>query len=320
MGLTHFPHGLIGFPNIGGGSFDGMRANSQVLFVDGDNGSNGNMGLAPDDAFATIQQALTVAGAWDTIYVFDKLPGTYGEDTVKYTENLYTLKTQTGLKIIGATAIRGRPVRTCSIYGVSGVASPVLDVRNACLTLENLRFGVNTSTTYGVFATDGEDSVRYAFNPIIYNCRFAGFTNAGAAIRGVGLQGLQIYRSTFAGNYISINAVSSANTMTDVIIEGNLFSSTNVAPTEISADIVIDLQGSGYIAIIDNNFAHLLPTGGTNRYISVADVREGIITGNNLGHSATLTAGTTGTGIVCPANVGRGMNHCFNALMAYGGS
>jgi hypothetical protein len=211
----------------------------------------------------------------------------------------------------------GRPIRFAKLVGVSGTASPVLTVQADSFALENMRFSFATSCTYAIYALYGENTTSYASNLNVYNCRFSGFTST-ATIKCVGQQGCSIQESSFVDNLVSIDWRSSTATATDLLIQGNHFATNGATAALISCDILIDAQGSCYIEIIGNVMAHLIPTGGVNRYIQVTNVRGGHIGWNVLGNakSGTLTEGAAGTGIVCPDNVGTGPNYCCSALMA----
>jgi len=87
MGLTNYPNGLTSFgvPLLGGGRFSSPWATH--YFVDATDGSDGNSGLSPDRAFATIQRAVDVSSGGDVIYIN---PQTYklGTGFNRYTEDI----------------------------------------------------------------------------------------------------------------------------------------------------------------------------------------------------------------------------------------
>lgn len=316
MSLTHFPHGIFATPNIGAGLGYGWKTDSDVYFVDGSNGSDSlTDGKDPSSAFATLQYAINAANKHDVIYVFDKDGTVYNGVTGKYTETLTINRDKHNLSIIGVSQIRGFPIRECGIYGVTGY--PVLTIGAGSVILENLKFNFVTGVTFGIYAESGESTTNYGHNPVIYNCRFQGFT-AGAAIKCIGLQGAQIYKSEFVENLISVYLISATATGTEYIVQNNLFTTGQVSTALISADIVVDQQGTGNIMILDNYFAHILPAGAYGRYIVVSDTRQGLISNNHFGHSATLTQGAAGTGIVCPDGIGHAANYCCAAIMAEG--
>jgi hypothetical protein len=315
MGLTRFPNGVFATPTIGASLGYGWKTNSTTYFVDGTNGSDGFTGKSPNKAFATIQKAIDIADRYDVIYIFDKLGSSYNGVTGKYTEILTIDKNKNNLSLIGASEIRGFPIRECGIYGVTG--SPVLTIGAGSVTVENLKFGFNTGVTYGIYAESGENTTNYGHNPVIYNCRIAGFT-ANAGIKCIGLQGAQIYRCEFMNNLVSIYLISATVTGTEYMVDGNYFGCDAAATTLISADVQVDQQGTGSIAVTNNIFAHLLPAGAIGRWISISDTRQGIIAGNQFGgvQNTAYTIGSGGTGCTCPNNVGIGQNYSNGALMA----
>lgn len=84
MPLTNFPNGLTSFgvPLVSPGMPISIPSKvGSVWFVDTTNGSDGNSGTTPTEAFKTIGKALTSAGSGtgDTIYIF---PGSYDETLV----------------------------------------------------------------------------------------------------------------------------------------------------------------------------------------------------------------------------------------------
>lgn len=320
MGLTRFPHGIMATPTVGAGLGYGWKSDSATYFVDATNGSDGNTGKSPEKAFATIQGAINVADKHDVIYIFDPDIASSGTgSTTKYTEDITIAKTKHNLSLIGASQIRGFPVRECGIQAATATAT--ITASAGSLTLENLRIIRANSATHGVFAESGEDTTDYGHGSVIYNCRFSGFAgtaSGNAAIRGIGLQGMQIINCQFVDNYIDIWFVSSTATATDLLVKDCLFSITAIAGTAKSADIVVNTQGSGYVAIMWNVFAHILPAAGYARYISIADTRQGCVSFNSFtsGYNNAYTVGSTGTGISIPANLNSGPNWGNSALMA----
>jgi hypothetical protein len=312
MSLTKYKYGILATPVIGASGF-GWKGNSKTFFVDGTYGSDDNDGLDPNKAIATIQKAIGLAAAHDVIYVFDKDLVDYGDSTGKYTETLTVAKAKFGLNIIGCSQMLGAPVRECGIYGVTG--SPVLTNQAGSLTLENLKFGFNTGVTYAVYSVAGEDETSWGHNPVFYNCRFGGFTS-NSAIRGIGLQGMQVRNCLFVDNLCSIWFNSSAGTASDLLIDGNYFATNGI--TAISEDIFVNTQGAGYVVITRNVFAHTIPTVGRGRYIVVADTLNGNVSFNSFstGYNSNLTIGTAGTGCKIPNSLNSGPNWGNSALMA----
>ena len=69
MGLTHFPHGIMATPNIGGDSGVSLLGpapemfGGQTYYVNNVRGSDGNVGTDPDHPFAQINKAIIVSEA-----------------------------------------------------------------------------------------------------------------------------------------------------------------------------------------------------------------------------------------------------------------
>ena len=107
MSITRFPHGVSSFGvPITGSSEYGVPL-GKIWFVDTTNGSDGNSGLDPTQAFATIQKAITTqiaqtSGLGDIIYI---APGNYAEIL---TGNL------TNVSLIGCNA--GHPWQAVMVY------------------------------------------------------------------------------------------------------------------------------------------------------------------------------------------------------------
>jgi len=82
MGYTNFPNGVTSFGVPITGSANHNVCMGKIWFVDGTNGSDGNSGLLPTQAYKTIQKAITVqilktSGLGDIIYI---APGSYAEN------------------------------------------------------------------------------------------------------------------------------------------------------------------------------------------------------------------------------------------------
>lgn len=315
MGLTRYPHGVLATPNLGAIPDLGWKSDSHIWFVDGGLSGSGN-GEDPGSAFLTIQEAINAASQFDVIYAFSKPISSSGTGvTGKYTEHLTITKAKQMLSIIGVSNTQ-RPIRSCGIYGVAATASPVIAAQAECLTLENLKINFAASNTYGVYANYSDDTTNYGSGLSMYNCRLAGFTGV-AAIRCSGLQGTTIRQTLFMDNKVSIYWSSATSTANELLIEDCYFGLDAEASSTLSSDIFVDASGTCNIIINRNLFAHILPTGGTNKYIYVNLVRQGIVANNHFGGAlgTTYTQGYGGTGIDVPTNVGLGANYCNGALM-----
>ena len=174
--LTDFPNGVSSFgtPVVGGLNF------GLTYFVDGTNGNDLNAGTSYDEAFATIQAAVTKQIAntnslGDVIYV---LPGTYAESVYAPTFNNCSL-IGTGVSadavIIAPTAGHG------FLVGIEGVAS--VKMTNSLIKNITFRTASTTNTTWAAL------SIAYMTNSVIEDCKFFGTTVTGYdASATIGLQ------------------------------------------------------------------------------------------------------------------------------------
>lgn len=139
MGLTRFPRGVSSFGvPVAPALMNLPPRDGRALFVDAATGSSVNSGEDPNDAKATITQALGIARAGDSIYVF---PGSYAED-VSVTLNY--------ISIIGAIQGYGKP----DLTGAS-TSSRALTVRAQGFVMARMRIysGGALATANGVEAT-----------------------------------------------------------------------------------------------------------------------------------------------------------------------
>jgi len=98
MSYTHFPNGITSFGvPVTGGAADSVILGT-IWFVDTTNGSDGNSGLLPTQAFKTIQKAITTqiantSGLGDIIYI---APGNYTEILTGNLTNVSLIGCNTG--------------------------------------------------------------------------------------------------------------------------------------------------------------------------------------------------------------------------------
>lgn len=128
-------------------------------YVDGTNGSNTNSGTAPDEAFATITNAVSHASAGDTIEV---APGSYDETVTVNVANL---------TIIG-TGGRGAAYIEPSTAGAEGMQVTADDV-----TLINIGVAGESTSSY---ALNANAVSRFRG----YSCKFEGPTGTVVLLNG----------------------------------------------------------------------------------------------------------------------------------------
>ena len=253
----------------------------KVWFVDGTNGDANNGGRKPDDAYLTIQQAITAqiantSSLGDVIYV---MPGAYAETL---TGNL------TKVQIIGTSC--GGMTNAVSIRPTDGNAYVGDMVESAFRGIE-FRTPTTSDLAYAAVAVKMDDS-------IIDNCSFIGTTDA---VQTVGLR-IGAEGATSTWEHMVNSRVSNCVTGTTGnrnylpdhgIVFGNVSTSANAATRQfINSEIV-------------NNriFAH---STGIRFNTAPPNCSGGLVAGNYF-HSHLGTAGVT-IGII--ENNADENNHC----------
>jgi len=337
MGLTRFPHGISSFGVPVFGSGFGWKKESTTYFVDGTDGGDQNNGKSPDWAFATVQQALSTANAYDVIYILENSFSDTDPATYKGTAANHTIAVaNTGLAIIGVSHAGqiGYPM-TPYLMGMDATETPIFTVNAPLVAIENIHFSggwANASTaTAGIYApnsTGTTSAVPQALS--IYNCSFEDLegatpqsltgTGGNGGISIVGTWYVVINHCRFRNCVAGITLISNVSTSVATTMEHCVFYADD--DTDVAADISTYCQGTSDILVNDMYFAHRCPAyaaGGPARYVSMVGSEEGLITNCHLGNEATLTTGDNGTGMLAPNGVGWGSNYCFAALMADAG-
>ena len=292
MSLTRFTHGILAFPTVGANRFSGMWTN-RVLFVDGDNGSDGFDGTDPANAMKTIDAAVTAASADDTIYVRPMSTATTWDTlysatapTSTYLDNVTIAPlTKNGLSIIGTGNGLGVAGQAVQWMGVSGIALPTAYVKSAFVNIENINFGfMAAQTTQGVVQLYNgvtPDTVRgYAYGCSIVHCGFEYNTSSNAAIWIESAPGCRVEDCTFRNVKVGIQVASNDHTVDVCYILRNRFLLSAV--TNGANCIAV---GTAYNMVInDNYFGHGLPTAGTyDKYIYCSGTVSGTVQGNYFG-------------------------------------
>ena len=177
--MTTAPDMLLEFGGspVGSGRFSSPWA--KHYFVDAIDGSAGNAGLRPDDATATIQQAVDLATGGDIIYI---RPQRYKIDTMygRYTEDV-TITMATGLTsgdavVDGMRSIIGVSANTfnADFSGVrwKGTTTNLINDTPG-LHVENIGF-FSEGCTYGVLLRYIADTHRGSEGTSFYHCAFKG--------------------------------------------------------------------------------------------------------------------------------------------------
>jgi len=307
MSLSHLPHGLFATPSLGG-SVAGSLARypglwtQRIFFVDADHGSNGNTGLEPTKAKATIQAAVNAAGVDDTIYIrpqaetqgWSDLDPRYGSYRATYIENVNVVRfTKAGLSIIGTGNGWGTSGGSVTMVGAAA-QDCTIDVHAAFVNIENIQFGwraQQTNQTGTVIRlingqTLDDTASHSAFGDTVSNCWFDRSGNVWGAILIASSAGHLIENCTFDNCNVGVYLDSSDTTPDGVFIRGNTWFGTasNTTVCIVMADV-------DDICIERNIFAHTCPSKGSpNKYVSVAGTAYGSYFGNIVGSTQTAVA------------------------------
>jgi hypothetical protein len=327
--ITNFPNGIWATPNLGasgGDSYDGFFSN-EVYYVDGVNGSDTANGDA-EHPFATIQAAVTAAGAYDTIYVRPKYPlqgVNQGQPNV-YAENITIPITKTGLKIVGTTPA-GDPYMGVKIKPANNT-SPAVLVNASGVLLENLNIMNQALTPAGVMLTWMGDSFNAASTDashILYagscgatirNCEFReGHTLAIPYIGGCGAS-IVIrggYNSTIVGCTFVAGSTHQAIQIGDDIVPsrnhkviGCDFLDNNGAV----ADCYIITQAGNHMGIVIRDCTFGLAT----KFITIGAANSGILARCSFADGSTTTVAKSSGKIVIPST-----NDLFTVAGCWGG-
>jgi hypothetical protein len=152
MTLTRFPHGIFANPNIGGSNHFAGWFGTKIYYVDGNTGSDGNEGTDFEIPIKTIQRAINVASAGDTIYINSLGYDADASDPAQYVEDLTIPYTKRDLKLIGVGPQAGTRLPYAGPKIKNNSATTLLKVSAPGVRLENLQFNcTRNSGTYGIW-------------------------------------------------------------------------------------------------------------------------------------------------------------------------
>lgn len=318
MSLTNFPNGITSFgvPVVGGGRYASFWS-GRVWFVDGTAGSNGNSGRHPNQAFSTLQAAVTAAGTDDTIYIRPRAVGNF------YTENVIVpVATHANLSIIGTGNGKGNSVyQACTFRGVLAVDDPILELGSSFANIENMHFWARAAQTHGFGVLGNWNTNLNASTTLlnigssVINCSFntdildappgAGVVQSG--IRLDSTEGWLVEGCFFQDCRVGISVGSTASAAYQIVVKDNLFKGV---ASNIAADLMLaDVTG---IEIVGNTFGHAVPShaaGTMQKYIFVvggATVTGGVA--KNYQGAAAVAFGTnnTASSMIAAGNFGLG--------------
>jgi len=318
MSFTNYPNGVtsFGIPMVGSGH-PIPQMNSAVKFVDGTNGADGNSGNSPEQAYGTVQKAVTNAKAGGIVYVFPKDMGV-GGDPGSYAENITIPATHDRMSIIGVSHGRTQCGLPQLKVGAT-TTSPILTINAQGVLIANMGINGIGGTGGGLLLnSDGATGTIGASGAAILNCHFkncVGSTANNAATGGaimwtangdcwqVLIKGNRFYKNV--GDVVLKGTSNSVPQ--DVIIEDNIMSGP---AANVDCNLFLKGGGSGMngVVIKGNTFQQLPALGGTNdRYMDLTGC-VGVLSGNTFGcHTgstgATITFKAAGTGALVPTTV-----------------
>lgn len=299
---------------VGLGVYKGGRA----FFVDGTYGNDGNVGSF-EKPTKTIQAAVDLAEAYDTVFVKPKLITDFTGDPTSYAETIIIPADKPHLSLVGLGSGPNQG-NLPQIKKGSG-STALITVRAAGCTIANL--GINgASSTGGGILLDDDYSAKTAFGTFIAGCHFkncvgstATDSRTGGAIMWsatgnawqVSIVGNQFYKNV--GGIILKG--TSSTVPQDVRIEGNRF----MGPASAVDCHIYLAGGSGMSSVLVHNnvFASVLPALGSGSVVRYADLTgcTGIFSDNYFAGSYTTTGfGAAKAAAKLPTTVG--IAHCYS--------
>ena len=284
-----------------GGGVSFGNSEGDVWYVDGTNGSSVNTGKSWSQAMNTIQGAIDLAGAGDTIYITSKLITDFTGDPTSYAENVTITAGLNNLSLIGVS--RGRTQGGLPQIKIGSGSTALLTVNAAGCLIANLGFNGISSTGGGILLDD-DNSTTTAFGTTIANCHFkncVGSTATNAARGGAimwSAEGnawqVRIVGNRFYKNVGDIVLLGTTNSVPqDVVIEDNEFSGPAA-----NVDCNLYLKGGSGMngVVIKNNTFSAIPAigSGTNAQFLALTGCVGIMSGNMFAAS-TAEGGTERT-------------------------
>ena len=323
MGFTKYPNGVYA-PNLNMGLT--AFADGNVWFVDGDNGSDGNLGDTPAGAKATIQAAVTAAAAdGGVVYVKARDMGAAATDPVSYAETVIIPAGSSRMAIIGVSGNNtqgGLP----QIKKGSG-STALLTVRAPGCLIANMGFNGASSTGGGILLDSDGGTTKDAFGTKIIGCHFkncVGSTATSSATGGAiqwsatgGSWQVRIEDNVFYKNVGGVVLLGTTGSVPqDVIIKDNYFMGT--AATVDSYLYLAGGSGMASVAVTGNVFASILPALASGAVVRYADLTgcTGIFANNYFAGVYTTTGfGAAKAAAKIPTTVGLPHNYTDSGLI-----
>ena len=284
-------------------------------FVDGDKAASG-AGRRWEDAYKTIQEAVTAASAGDVIYVAAKTITALATDPVSYAETVIIPNAASNLSIIGVS--RGRTQGGLPQVKIGSGSTAMLTVRAPGCLIANIGINGVDSTGGGILLDDDGGTSKVAFGTSIVGCHFkncVGSTATNAATGGAIMWSSSggAWQTLISGNrfYKNVGDIvmkgTSVSVPQDVVVEDNIFSGPAAS---VDCNLYVAADGISGLIVKDNVFTGKPAiTSGTNaKYMVLGTGTVGMLANNYFasitGEAETdVTFGAAGAGATIPTTV-----------------
>ena len=297
--------------NVANSAMVSGKGNTWYVDASKATGASGD-GTTWDEAVITIQEAVTLAGAGDVVYVAAQDNTSYDTDPVSYEENVIIPYATSNLALVGVS--RGRTQGGLPQMKVSTAASPIITVRAPGCLIANI--GINgAGGTGGGILLDGNNTTKAAFGTSIVGCHLKNCkvtttsAQSGGAINGgsdqtpwqVLISGCRFYK-----NEVDICVVGTETVPQDWVIEDCVMSGP---AANVNCNMWLTGGGSGINGVSINNcvFQELGTKGTTDRYIDATGC-TGTLSNCTFGCATndagtTITFGAAGSGALIPTTM-----------------
>jgi len=263
---------------------------TNVYFVDGDNGSDGNSGKKPTKAFKTIQQGIDSASTQDTIYISAIAPDADASEPGTYEEDLNIPYAKHGLRLIGVSPNAGKGIPFFGPKIKNATATSLLNINASGVYISGLQFNcTRNSGTYGIRlqGVAGYATLAGSVGATITNCYFKNASGTYGAISVYGGYATTISRCTFGlgTDCLAINLDCNTLPNNSHTIEYCNFKSNNGA----SVALHLSLENSKDVNVDHCNFDQ------ATKFLTVVDGCTGMISNCTFnGGSTAVLAKSTG--------------------------
>ncbi len=315
MSLTNFPNGItsFGMPVVGTG---GMLTQGKNFFVKPGTGSDGNSGLDPDHALATLSKAHTLATANqnDTVYLFAQ-SNTASATTDYQSSTLTWSKDLVHLIGVGAPSAVSQRSRIAALSTASAI-SPLVDVTADGCVFANLQVFHGQADATALLNVRVTGTRNY-----FHNVHFAGIGDATQSAAGAASLAIiggaeNVFKHCVIGLDTTARDADATEILFDTAATRNLFEdcfiTSYISAAGFASVTVADSTGIDRWQIFKNC---LFTTDSTNQAVTQTQVFSipAIVQGKIvLMNSYYLTDGASGSGVW--DNTGRGI--IFNNSVA----